>query len=84
MTRTHAVLANASSYLDQLVDALDVATELLTPTEADALWHKLEAVTRGLQRGGGSRPNRTMQRPPPHLGELDLFDVPPGPLPHSR
>ncbi|KVD58928.1 hypothetical protein WL48_19520 [Burkholderia ubonensis] len=75
--------ANASSYLDQLVAALDMATELLTPAEADALWHKLQAVTRGLQRGGGPRPNRTMQRPP-HLGELDLFDGSPSPFPHLR
>ncbi|KVP61215.1 hypothetical protein [Burkholderia ubonensis] len=64
IARVHAIPANASSYLDQLVAALDMATELLTPAEADALWHKLQAVTRGLQRGGGPRPNRTMQRPP--------------------
>lgn len=84
MGRTHAVLANASSALDQLVATLEVATGFLTPAEADALWHKLQAITRGLQRGGGPRPNQTTQRPPPHLGELDLFDAPPSPFPHPR
>lgn len=79
MARKRAILAEAPMYLDELVAALDVAAEWLAPVEADALWHKLRAVARGLQRAGHPRPKRAAVRLRPLPGQLDLIDAPVAP-----
>lgn len=74
MVRSRAVLADASVHLDELVAALEVAAGHLSPGEADLLWHKVQAVARGLRRGGHPRPKRAAPRPTPLPGQLDLTD----------
>lgn len=74
MERSRAALAGASVHLDELVAALDVAAGLLTPAEADLLWRKVQAIARGLRRGGHPRPKRTVSSAVPFPGQLDLID----------
>lgn len=75
MAQARGVLAEASTRLDELVVALEVAAGQLTSAEADALWHKLQAIARGLRRGGHPRPKRAVSPPGPFPGQLDLIDT---------
>lgn len=75
VTRARVVFASAPARLDELVTALDTAAESLAADEADVLWHKLQAIARGLRRGGHPRPKRTPSQPAPLPGQLDLIDA---------
>lgn len=70
----HALLRKVPSQLDAVVAALDVAADNLSANEADALWHKLQAIACGLRRGGHPRPKRPVPRPVAAPGQLDLVD----------
>ncbi|WP_230949022.1 hypothetical protein [Burkholderia diffusa] len=73
IARARVVLAQAPSRLDELVAALEIASETLARSEADALWQQLQAIARGLRRGGHRRPKRAPALPTPLPGQLDLI-----------
>jgi len=79
MALARAVFAGAPARLDELVTALDAAAGLLSPADADVLWHKLQVIARSLRRGGHPRPKRTPSPPAPLPGQLDLIDALAGP-----
>ena len=59
--------------LDELIAAVNTDAELLTPTEARAIWHELDAVARSLKRAAYSRPSRRSDiaaTPTPSQGDL--------------
>ncbi|WP_244134943.1 hypothetical protein [Burkholderia sp. BCC0322] len=73
-TCARMIFASAPARLDALATALEAAAELLTPAEADVLWHRLHAVAKGLLRGGQIRPTRVPTPSTSSLGQLDLVD----------
>ncbi|WP_230954171.1 hypothetical protein [Burkholderia stagnalis] len=72
--RARAALADASTQLASLVDALAIAADTLAPTEADRVWEQIHTIARTLRRAGHPRPARSRASPAPLPGQRDLVD----------
>ncbi|QMI49805.1 hypothetical protein [Burkholderia sp. MBR-1] len=73
--RQSTVVRNAHKTLTEVVEALDVAADSLSPSEADVIWQDIRAIAHALRKADHPRPRSTHAGAAVAPGQVDLIDM---------